>query len=133
MEEKAKILIVEDETITAMGIKKDLEKSGKISVIIVNNAVDAIITAEEEKPDLILMDIMLKGKLNGIDAAGIITNKYKIPMVYITAYQDDETYINAYLTNPLKIIGKPYNEAELIETIEQALANNKKKVQAENV
>ena len=85
MEKKAKVLIVEDETITALGIKKDLENSDEISVSIVNNAVDAVITAQKEKPDVIIMDIMLKGKLNGIDAAGIISGKYNIPIIYLTA------------------------------------------------
>jgi two-component system, response regulator PdtaR len=124
MEKKAKILVVEDETVTAMGIKKDLEKFDNISVNIVNNAIDAVIAAEKEKPDLILMDIMLKGKLNGIDAAGIISQRYNIPTIYLTAYQDDETYLNAHLTNPLKILGKPYKESELLETVSHALVNS---------
>lgn len=133
MNEKAKILVVEDETITALGIKKDLEKYENISVIIVNNAVDAVITAEKVKPHLILMDIMLKGKLNGIDAAGIITKRFNIPIIYLTAYQDDETYLNAHITNPLKILGKPYDESELMNTVDKALFNFKKEVHQENV
>lgn len=121
--EKAKVLIVEDETITALGIKKDLENSEEISVSIVNNAVDAVITAQQEKPDIIIMDIMLKGQLNGIDAAGIIAGKYNIPIIYLTAYHDDEIYQNANLTNPVKIINKPYNKSELIGTINDVLIN----------
>ncbi|MEJ2617151.1 MAG: response regulator, partial [Ignavibacteriaceae bacterium] len=121
--EKAKVLIVEDETITALGIKKDLENSEEISVSIVNNAVDAVITAQQEKPDIIIMDIMLKGQLNGIDAAGIIAGKYNIPIIYLTAYHDDEIYHNANLTNPVKIINKPYNKSELITTINDVLIN----------
>jgi len=123
MEKKAKVLIVEDETITALGIKKDLENSDEISVSIVNNAVDAVITAQKEKPDVIIMDIMLKGKLNGIDAAGIISGKYNIPIIYLTAYHDDETYFSAHMTNPVKIITKPYNKLELMGTINDVLVN----------
>lgn len=123
MEKRAKVLIVEDETITALGIKKDLENSDEISVCIVNNAVDAVMTAQKEKPDVIIMDIMLKGKLNGIDAAGIISGKYNIPIIYLTAYHDDETYYNANLTNPVKIITKPYSKPDLIETINDVLVN----------
>jgi CheY-like chemotaxis protein len=123
MIKNAKILIVEDETITALGIQKDLQKFDNISIHIVNNAIDAVIAAEEEKPDLILMDIMLKGKLSGIDASAIISQRYKIPIIYLTAYQDDETYLNAHLTNPLKILGKPYKESELLETVNNALVN----------
>jgi two-component system, response regulator PdtaR len=119
--EKAKILIVEDETITALGIKKDLENSDEISVSIVNNAVDAVISAQQDKPDIIIMDIMLKGQLNGIEAAGIIAGKYNIPIIYLTAYHDEETFHKANLTNPVKIINKPYNKSELIGTINEAL------------
>lgn len=121
--EKAKVLIVEDETITALGIKKDIENTEGISVSIVNNAVDAVITAQKEKPDVIIMDIMLKGQLNGIEAAGIISGKYEIPIIYLTAYHDDETYYNANLTKPVKIINKPYNKSELIGTINDVLVN----------
>ena len=121
--EKAKVLIVEDETITALGIKKDIENTEGISVSIVNNAVDAVITAQKEKPDVIIMDIMLKGQLNGIEAAGIISGKYDIPIIYLTAYHDDETYYNANLTKPVKIINKPYNKSELIGTINDVLVN----------
>ena len=124
MEKNVKVLIVEDETITALGIKKDVEKyDDDISVIIVNNAVDAVITAEKERPDLIVMDIMLKGKLSGIDAAGIISERYNIPVIYLTAYGDDETYLNAHLTNPVKIITKPYSKSELLDTINEILVN----------
>ena len=123
MEKKSKVLIVEDETITAMGIRKDLEKNGNITTNIVSNAVDAVIAADKDKPDLILMDIMLKGKLSGIDAAGIITGRYKIPIIYITAYQDDETYLTAHQTNPVKIIGKPYSKSELLDVVNQVLVN----------
>ena len=121
--EKAKVLIVEDETITALGIKKDIENTEGISVSIVNNAVDAVITAQKEKPDVIIMDIMLKGQLNGIEAAGIISGKYDIPIIYLTAYHDDETYYNANLTKPVKIINKPYNKSELLGTINEVLVN----------
>lgn len=123
MEKRAKVLIVEDETITALGIKKDLENSEEISVSIVNNAVDAVMTAQKEKPDVIIMDIMLKGKLNGIDAAGIISGKYNIPIIYLTAYHDEETYLSAHMTNPVKIITKPYSKPELLGTINDVLVN----------
>ncbi|MFZ0456637.1 MAG: response regulator [Ignavibacteriaceae bacterium] len=120
---RAKVLIVEDETITALGIKKDIENAEEISVSIVNNAVDAVITAQKEKPDVIIMDIMLKGQLNGIEAAEIISGKYNIPIIYLTAYHDDETYLNAHMTNPVKIINKPYNKSELIGTINDVIVN----------
>ena len=72
---KPKILIVEDESITALDLKKNLETYENVEVDVSNNGLDAIMKVEEEKPDLILMDIMLKGRLNGIDVADIISKK----------------------------------------------------------
>lgn len=127
MNESAKILIVEDEMITALDLKKSLEKELNLSTQIVDNAVDAIISVEKNKPELIIMDIMLKGKLSGIDAADIIQKRFKIPLIYITSYKDDETYLNAHLTNPIDIIGKPFKTEELLRKIRQALKGRVKK------
>lgn len=127
MNESAKILIVEDEMITALDLKKSLEKELNLSTQIVDNAVDAIISVEKNKPELIIMDIMLKGKLSGIDAADIIQKRFKIPLIYITSYKDDETYLNAHLTNPIDIIGKPFKTEELLRKIRQALKGSIKK------
>ncbi len=122
---KPKILIVEDESITALDLKKNLEVYENFDVIVSNNGLDAILKVEEEKPDLILMDIMLKGRLNGIDVADIISKKREVPIIYISAYTDDETILNAHNTKPFAFLGKPFNDDQLHETINQALSKYK--------
>lgn len=121
MQEDVSILIVEDETVVALDLKKYIETNFNISVVIVNTVVDAVMTVEKVKPNLILMDVILKGKLNGIDAAEIITKKYKIPIIYLTALSDSKFYKNAEKTNPAKIITKPYEEQELMQAINSIL------------
>ncbi len=122
---KPKILIVEDESITALDLKKNLQKQNCVDVSISSNGLDAIMKAEKEQPDLILMDIMLKGQLNGIDVASIISKKRRIPIIYLSAYTDDETILNAHTTNPFAFIGKPFEEGELNKTVKQALSKYK--------
>ncbi len=122
---KPKILIVEDESITALDLKKNLETYENVEVEVSNNGLDAIMKAEEKKPDLILMDIMLKGRLNGIDVADIISKKSDIPIIYISAYTDDETVLNAHTTKPFAFLGKPFDENKLHSAINDALSKNK--------
>ena len=81
----------------------------------------AVRKAGELHPDLILMDIMLAGKMTGIEAAEIIRQQYHIPVVYLTAYSDDNYLIKAKLTEPSGYILKPFREQELKTTIEMAL------------
>ena len=118
---KINILIVEDESITAMDIKKHLETNENIAAHTAATGIDAVMLAEQIKPDLIIMDIMLKGHLNGIDVADIIAKKNSIPVIYLTAFTDDETFLNAQLTNPFAFIGKPFHKDELQNTIAVAL------------
>jgi len=87
--EKKKIIIAEDENIIALDLKKKLENLGFLVPNIVNTGDMAIKFAAIIRPNLILMDITLKGKLNGIDAGIEIWKRYKIPIIYITAYIDD--------------------------------------------
>ncbi len=122
---KPKVLIVEDENITALDLKKNLEMYVNVEVEISNNGLDAIMKTEREKPDLILMDIMLKGRLNGIDVADIISKKRDIPIIFISAFTDDETILNAHNTKPYAFLGKPFDESELHKTINDALSKYK--------
>ncbi len=119
--QKPKILIVEDESITAMDLKRNLQSYGNIDVTVSNNGLDAIMKSEVERPDLILMDIMLKGQLNGIDVADIISKKREVPIIYISAYTDDETILNAHITKPFAFLGKPFDNSELHKTVSEAL------------
>ena len=73
------------------------------------------------RPDLVLMDIMLEGDMDGVEAAGQIHERFRIPVVYLTAYADDDTLRRAKITEPFGYLLKPFNESELHTTIEIAL------------
>jgi PAS domain S-box-containing protein len=116
-----KILIVEDEAVTGMDIRRSLTELGYSVCAIATTGELAVRKAGELHPDLILMDIMLAGKMTGIEAAEIIKKEYHIPVVYLTAYSDDSYLSKAKLTEPFGYILKPFRELELKTTIEMAL------------
>jgi DNA-binding LytR/AlgR family response regulator len=118
---KTEILIVEDESIVAKDIQNSLVKLGYIVTNIVASGEKALNSIEEKKCDLIMMDIMLKGKMNGIETANIIKEKYHIPIIFLTAYADDDTIKKAKLAEPYGYIMKPFKEKELQTTIEMAI------------
>ncbi|MDP4267168.1 MAG: response regulator [Bacteroidota bacterium] len=118
---KTEILIVEDENIVAKDIQNSLVKLGYIVNNVVSAGEKAIAAIEEKKPDIVMMDIMLKGKMSGIDAANIIKEKYQIPIIFLTAYADDDTIKKAKHAEPYGYIMKPFKEKELQTTIEMAL------------
>ncbi len=118
------ILVVEDEALIAKSIKRSLEKNGYNVKATVNNAYDAIKLAETENPDLVLMDIHLKGDKNGIYAAERIWNEFKIPVVFLTAHSDQETFRTAKTTQPFGYITKPFDEKQLEMAIEIAVLKN---------
>ena len=119
--EKAKILIVEDEAIIAMEIENQLQGLGYEVTSIVDTGEKAIKKAEEDKPDLILMDIRIKGEMDGIIAAEEIRNRYGIPVIFSTAYLDQERIDRAKITMPFGYVLKPIQERDLKVTIEMAL------------
>lgn len=133
-----KILVVEDEMIVAKDLQNKLLKLGYEVPAIVSSGEDAIEKAGEIKPDLILMDIVLKGKIDGIRAAVRITSIIDIPVVYLTAYIDDDTVERAKKTGPFGYIVKPFEDKDLYANIEVALykhkfeKNMKTKLQQEN-
>jgi PAS domain S-box-containing protein/putative nucleotidyltransferase with HDIG domain len=118
---KKRILVVEDEAIVAEDIRVSLEGMGYEVVGIASTGEDAIKKTNELRPDLVLMDIVLGGKVNGINAAGDIRSSLNIPVIYLTAYSDEKTLERAKLTEPFGYIIKPFNERELRGTIETAL------------
>ncbi|EKQ53248.1 MAG: CheY-like receiver domain-containing protein [Methanobacterium sp. Maddingley MBC34] len=118
---KSCILVVEDEAIVAMGIKQKLEDLGHQVVDIVFTGEDAVQTALKKEPDLILMDIVLKGSMDGIEAAAKIRNQMDIPVIYLTAYSDEEVLERARMTEPYGYIIKPFKKSELNANIEMAL------------
>ncbi|MGV7928843.1 MAG: response regulator [Spirochaetota bacterium] len=119
------ILIVEDEIIVALDIQSSLERIGYGNVRIASDGVQALEMVEDEAPDLILMDILLKGAgadtADGVSIALMVKERRDIPIIYITAYADDTTLQRAKLTQPYGYILKPFEERELRTTIEMAL------------
>ena len=118
---KANIMIVEDERIVAADIESILEKLGHGVTGIVSSGKQALEQAELKKPDLVLMDIMIEGDMKGIEAAGRIRSEFNIPVIFITAYADEQTLGQAKLTEPYGYLVKPFDEIELNSTVEIAL------------
>ncbi|MGZ7160910.1 MAG: PAS domain S-box protein, partial [Methanobacterium sp.] len=120
----ANILIVEDESITALGIKHKLERLGYSVAAVESSGEGAIKKTRELKPDIILMDIVLKGEMDGIEVAHEINHCFNIPIVYLTAYSDNSILERAKLTRPSGYITKPFSDADLKSAIEIALYNH---------
>ncbi|MEA1984154.1 MAG: response regulator [Euryarchaeota archaeon] len=116
-----RILIVEDEAIVAMVVKKRLTNMGYIVSGVASTGKDAITKVEGTFPDLVLMDIMLKGDMDGIEAATEIRKRFSVPVVYLTAYSDEATLERAKLTEPYGYILKPFTEHDLSTNIEIAV------------
>ena len=115
------VWIVEDESIVAMDLKARLLKMGYHVAGISGYAEEAIEEIRLNPPDIVLMDIVLKGTMDGIEAAGIIREELEIPVVYLTAYSEDSTIFRAKVTEPYGYILKPFMERDLQIAIEIAL------------
>jgi len=118
---KAQILIVEDEMIVAIYIQNKLKRLGYSVAAIASSGQEAVKKVEETHPDLVLMDIHLKGDMNGVEAAQQIRTRFHIPIIYLTAHSDDDTLQRAKVTEPFGYILKPFEERALHTTIEMAL------------
>jgi PAS domain S-box-containing protein len=119
--EKKKILVVEDERIVAEDIKTKLEHVGYAVAGIASSGEGSIKKSEKYRPDLVLMDIVLEGKMDGIEAAAQILSRFNIPVVYLTAYSDERTLKKAKVTEPFGFIIKPFEAQDLFTAIEMAL------------
>ncbi len=119
--EKKKILVVEDEFITASALRVCLEGMGCTVVGTAYTGEQAVKAATEHKPDLILMDIILKGEMSGITAADIIQKQYDIPVIYLTGQSDEATINHALKSEPFGYIVKPFDEKNLKSNIMMAL------------
>ncbi len=122
---KARILVVENEGIVSMDIRNTLESLGYNVPAIASSGEEAIKKAEEAQPDLVLMEIVLKGKMSGIKAAEEISNRFDIPVIYLTAYGDEELVQRAKLSQPFGYVLKPFVERELHIAIETTLYKHK--------
>ena len=117
----AKVLVVEDDALTAVGFSDVLKSFGYSVAGIASTGEDAIAKAESLAPDIVLMDIMLEGKVGGVDAADKIRNTYHIPVIFLTSYIDDELLNRARITDPSGYMVKPCHPRELYATVELAL------------
>ncbi len=122
---ETQVLVVEDEIIVADDIRRTLQKLGYAVPSVVSSGEDAIKEVEKNKPDLVLMDIMLKGEMDGIQTAGQINSRFNIPVVYLTAYSDEKILERAKATEPFGYIIKPFKKRELHITIEMALTKHR--------
>lgn len=122
---EARIMIVEDERIVAEDIKEGLENMGYAVTSVAKSGEMAIKMAKENRPDLVLMDIVLKGKMDGIETAKQFRFCFDIPVVYLSAYSDDNILERAKLTEAFGYVIKPFREKELQVNIEMALYKHK--------
>ncbi len=121
MTSDAGILIVEDERIIAEDLRRTLESLGYSVAGIASSGEEAIKKAAETRPDLVLMDIRLQGRMDGTEAASRVRDEFDIPVVYLTAYADEGTLQRARITEPYGYIIKPFQQRELCSSIEIAL------------
>lgn len=122
---KKQILVVEDEQIVNDDIKTIIRKLGYAVSATAFSGKEAINKAKKKKPDLALVDVVLKGKMDGVDLASILRSRFNIPFVYLTAYGDDKTLERAKTTEPFGYILRPFEERNLQITIEMALYRHK--------
>lgn len=117
---KKRIIVVEDERLIAEDIKRTLTYLDYDVVAVISSGEEAISQAAFHLPDLVLMDIMLEGQISGIEAAEKIYSQYNIPIIFLTAYSNDQTLKEATAAEPYGYILKPFEERELHATIEMA-------------
>ena len=123
--EKKQILVVEDESIVAEHIRRSLQNMGYSVTSIASSGEKAIREVEEKIPDLVLMDIVLQGGMDGIETAKQIRSRFDIPILYLTAFSDEKILERAKITEPFGYIIKPFNERELYINIEIGLYKHK--------
>jgi DNA-binding NarL/FixJ family response regulator len=119
---KASIMIVEDEGVVSIDIRNILRRSGYDIAAVAFLGEEAVKKAEEAHPDVVLMDIGLKGEIDGIEAAKKIRERHQIPVIFLTGFADENTLAKAREADPSGFIIKPINEEELRKTIEEALS-----------
>ena len=118
------ILVVEDESIVALDIQSRLQNLGYQVPTTVGNGELAIEQVEATQPDLVLMDIMLQGELDGVQTAERIKERFDVPVIFLTAYSDESTLQRAKNTSPFGYLLKPFNDRELHTSIEITLTKH---------
>jgi CheY-like chemotaxis protein len=118
---KGNIMVVEDEGVVSIDIRNMLQKAGYSVAAVAFEGKEAIMKAERSNPDLILMDIGLKGEMDGIETAKKIRDRFRIPIVFLTGFADDNTMAKAKEADPSGFIIKPINEGELNKILDDIL------------
>lgn len=116
-----KIIIVEDEPLVALDLKRQLEKTGFEVIQVFESGEEILEFLKQEQPDIILMDIQLFGALDGIDTAHQINKNYEIPILFLTANTDKTTFNRAKLTFPHAFLSKPFRIKDVLHSIELAM------------
>jgi len=123
--DKARILVVEDESLLAEDIQERLKNLGYEVAAVAHSGEEALAGVAAAQPDLVLMDIRLKGKMDGIDTARVVRERFNLPVVYLTGEADTATLERAKATEPLGYLLKPIDEKRLHSTVEIALYKHK--------
>jgi CheY-like chemotaxis protein len=129
----ARLLVVEDEAIVAADIEDRLRRLGYGVVEILDSGEKAVRSAASQKPDLVLMDIMLRGAMRGTEAARRIRSEFQIPAVFLTANSDDSTLADALETGPCGYVLKPFEDRELQIVVEIALETERARREREEL
>lgn len=116
-----RILIVEDESVIAMNTKLALISMGYEVLPIAISGETALNLIDKLQPDLVLMDIKLRGDMEGMETAGIIWERFRIPVLYVSAHTDEQTMENAARTTSFGYLQKPFNDEDLSAAIREAL------------
>jgi CheY-like chemotaxis protein len=119
--ECARILVVEDESVVALSLARYLQRLGHTVLGTVASGLEAVQQTMATRPDLVLMDIHLKGAMDGVEAVAQVRAQCDIPVIYLTAYADETTLERAKVTEPFGYILKPFDQQELQAAIEMAL------------
>jgi DNA-binding response OmpR family regulator len=119
---KETILVVEDETLVGLELKEDLERMGYFVPEVIESGESVVQAVARYQPDLVLMDVRLRGSLDGIDAAYQAKAEFDLPVIYLTAFSDADTLRRAAMTSPDGFLLKPFDERELAANIKIALS-----------
>lgn len=132
MDQATRILIVEDEMIIAANISLQLSTLGYEVTGIIPRGEEALIHIKEDRPDIILLDIQLKGEIDGIETAQIMQKSFDIPIIYLTANADEAHFNKAKTTNPYAFISKPFKKLDLQRAIELTVKRIQTEISPEN-
>lgn len=119
-----RVMVVEDQVIVGKELRATLEKAGYDVATVVTRGEDALGLVEQDKPDLILMDIVLRGRMDGIETAREILSRWSVPIIFITAFADEKVPALAGTAKPFGYLSKPFQERELLASVEAALDRN---------